>query len=261
MSEDNCWNIGLWATNPGSRRAKSHCLVLYLAYDRDWGSIQLERNGHTGQPIATAPATPAAIEIRNTVFRAKSFQYSGRGKQDAAGFEADLRTLGMDEKTVRRFLDAALPHWPDRISYQLETLDLVRMGPIHPEGCYFSVEGGGSTYGDSAEMGTGKRYRLSDAKVADTRDPEVAIQLIRETLRNPSLDQEARQRLQEAREAAWDRGGIGYLLFDETPMSNAARALGWDAVRVVENDDLPGEATSIFALYPQMVRNRVKLAV
>lgn len=135
-------------------------------------------------------------------------------------------------------------------------LRLVRMGEVDPDGCYFSIEGGGSTYGDSATNGTGRRYRLAGARVADTRDTEIGRQLVEETLKDQRLNQDERKRLQNVLQGVQEGGGISYLDFDELPMSDAARRLGFDAVRVVENDDLPGDATSVFVMSTGLVKSR-----
>lgn len=104
--------LALYATT-GTRSAK-HCLVLYLASDRDWGAIQRERNGNRGGPIATAPMPPEAMKYRAGSWRATSLRYDGQAPSDAAGFADDLRNLGCDVPTVARFVEAAKPCWPNR---------------------------------------------------------------------------------------------------------------------------------------------------
>jgi hypothetical protein len=103
--------IALYKTT--GNRLKDHCLVLYLAVDRDWGSRQLERNGSRWPALARTQMTPQAMEYRNMRHRASSLRYNGARPADAAGLGEDLRDLGFDEATVTRFLDAAKPYWPN----------------------------------------------------------------------------------------------------------------------------------------------------
>lgn len=135
------------------------------------------------------------------------------------------------------------------------TLHLVRTGAVHATGCYCSIEGGGSTYGDSADFGQGKRYSF-EGLVADTRDVPTARTLILETMKDPGLTSTDKKRLTSLLHDVADGGGVGYLDFDETPMAAAARRLGYDAVRVVENDDAPSCATSVFVLHTELLQPR-----
>lgn len=119
-----------------------------------------------------------------------------------------------------------------------EAIKITRIGEVSPEGSYFGIEGQTTYEG-------GKPYTLSSkAKIADTRDIQIADSLINETLNNPALTSEDRVRLTEA----LGQGNIDYKLFDETLMSESAIKLGYDGVRVVENTDYPGEASSIFLM-------------
>jgi hypothetical protein len=103
--------MALYATT--GKRIERHCLVLYLASDRDWAAIQRERNGNRGRPLATAPMTTEAMKYRAGSWRATSLRYDGKAPADAAGFADDLRNLGYDEPTVSRFAEAAKPCWPN----------------------------------------------------------------------------------------------------------------------------------------------------
>lgn len=105
-------NIALYRTS-GNREAK-HCCVLYLAANKDWGSIQLTRNGSQWPALAVAPMTPEAEAYRSERHRASSLQYNGKEPADAEGLAADLRSFGYDEATVQKFVDAAKPCWPNR---------------------------------------------------------------------------------------------------------------------------------------------------
>jgi sirohydrochlorin ferrochelatase len=96
----------------GKRRTK-HRVVIYLAVDRDWGSLQLSRNGHKYGPLATAPMTEGAETYCRRSWRATSLQYTGVAPADAAGMADDLRTLGYDDAVIDTFLTAAAPYWAD----------------------------------------------------------------------------------------------------------------------------------------------------
>ena len=104
------FHVALYRTS--GKRAAKHCCVLYLAADRDWGSLQFTRNGNRYGPLVSAPMTPEAGAYRDARHRASSLQYTGQAPADADGLAADLRTLGYDEPTVSRFLAAASPCWP-----------------------------------------------------------------------------------------------------------------------------------------------------
>ena len=101
--------IALYCTT-GSR-AEKHRIVLYIAANKDWSAIQRERNGNKGTPVCTAKMTPEAWEYRNKSKRASSLRYSGVAPADANGLAEDLRTLGYDDNTIVRFVDAARPFW------------------------------------------------------------------------------------------------------------------------------------------------------
>jgi len=104
------FHIAMYSTI-GLRR-KFHVLVIYIAVDRDWGSLQLRRNGHRYLPLVMAPMTEQADAYRGRSWRAASLQFNGTPPADAAGLAEDLRTLGYDDTTVDRFVSAAKPFWP-----------------------------------------------------------------------------------------------------------------------------------------------------
>ena len=121
-----------------------------------------------------------------------------------------------------------------------QSLAVVRTGAISPTGAYVALTG--TPYAESPK---GRQYiLLPDTKIADTREPAVVQALVTETLKAPDLTADQRTMLQQA---AQD-GFVDYLVLDETPMAAAAKTLGYDAVRVAENQDLPGEASSIFVM-------------
>ena len=115
---------------------------------------------------------------------------------------------------------------------------LTRIGDITGEGAYFGIVGQTTYEG-------GENYILStDTKIADLTDVKTANEVIRETLKDKRLTKSERSRLQEA----INQGDIDYLLFDETPMSDAVKRLGYDAATIRENTDMPGEASSVFVV-------------
>jgi hypothetical protein len=119
-----------------------------------------------------------------------------------------------------------------------DTLELSRIGEFGEEGTYFGVKG-------QTQYEGGTNYTLSKAKIADVTDKDVAISLIDETLKNKDLTEEQISSLNEAKQ---NNGFIDYSLFDETPMAAAAKKLGYDAVKVFENQDFPGVPSSVFVV-------------
>jgi len=116
--------------------------------------------------------------------------------------------------------------------------ELTRIGDITGGSAYFGIVGQTTYEG-------GKNYVLSpDAKIADLTNVKIADVVIGETLKDKRLTGGERSRLREA----IGQGDIDYLLFDETPMSDAVKRLGYDAATVRENTDMPGEASSIFVV-------------
>jgi hypothetical protein len=127
-----------------------------------------------------------------------------------------------------------------------EDIKVTRIGEISETGAYVGIEGQTGYEG-------GKEYVLPrGAKIADLRDKETADTLINETLKDKRLKKEEVERLKDA----LGQGDLDYTIFDETPMSEYARKLGFDGVRVVENDDMPGQASSIFVMNTRILKNR-----
>jgi hypothetical protein len=119
-----------------------------------------------------------------------------------------------------------------------EDFQVTRIGEIDKNGAYVGIKGQTSYEG-------GKEYILPmGSKIADLRDVETSDLLIKETLKDKRLNDSDKDRLKEA----IGQGDLDYQIFDETPMSESAKRLGFDGVRVVENDDLPGQASSIFVI-------------
>jgi len=107
---DRKFHIALY--NTVGKRQAMHCLVIYIAVDQDWGSLQLRRNGNRYAPLAMAPMTDQAEAYSQRSWRACSLQFTGVPPADAAGLAEDLRTLGYCDEVVERFVRAAQPHWP-----------------------------------------------------------------------------------------------------------------------------------------------------
>ncbi len=121
----------------------------------------------------------------------------------------------------------------------LEAVQLgTRLGPIDSAGAYFSTCGS-STYFDPTDVsGRTQLYDLSNLRIADTSSPELCVDLVTATMRQPNIDEAARARLSAALSSALEgEPHIDYLLADETPIADAARHLGYDAVLLWENDD------------------------
>lgn len=119
-----------------------------------------------------------------------------------------------------------------------DSLAVTRIGEQSEGGNYYGIEG-------QTQYEGGNRHTIKPgSKVANLSDPAVADAVIDETLKDPNLTPEERARLEEAK----GQGDIDYMLFDETPMADAARRLGLDAVKVIENQDMPGSPSSVFVL-------------
>lgn len=129
-----------------------------------------------------------------------------------------------------------------------EDIPLTRLGDQDEGGNYYGIEG-------QTQYEGGERFVLpKGSKVADLREAGTADDVINEALNDPNLTPEQRATLEESR----GQGDIDYTIFDETPMADAARRLGYDAVRVVENQDMPGTASSVFVLNNKALRSAPK---
>lgn len=124
----------------------------------------------------------------------------------------------------------------------------IRRGPMAPNGSYFATPGCSTYFDEGAIDGVDVvEYDISEARIADTAVADVAIAVIKETLRDRHLNDRERAMLESA--LAFNRvdseGWIDYMLADETPMADAGRRLGYDGIRVWENDDC-GSPSSVF---------------
>jgi hypothetical protein len=119
----------------------------------------------------------------------------------------------------------------------------LRNGEIDKNGAYFSLPGN-STYHDESNPDI-KRYDLSKLKIVDTSDKKTAVSLLEKALQDTSNTPDDIKRIKDA---ISNDGFIDYMLNDEVPsVVKAAKAMGYDGIAVAENDDLPGDATSVFA--------------
>lgn len=86
-----------------------------------------------------------------------------------------------------------------------------------------------------------EKYTISGANIADTSKKEVREAVIKEALKDPSITKEEKIRLAEL----YKDEAIDYRDNDELPLPAAAKRLGYDGIKVWENDDV-GDPTSIF---------------
>lgn len=105
--------IALCACRHDSKRYAQHRLTLYIAYDRDWTSRPILRNGDIIPPLERLRMRGQAWEYIKPYKRAMSLRYSGLAPQDEAGFVEDLQRLGYDDYEVSQFAEAAKPFWPE----------------------------------------------------------------------------------------------------------------------------------------------------
>ncbi len=119
----------------------------------------------------------------------------------------------------------------------------VRQGDIQAGGAYFSTEGS-SAYFDVANKDA-KKFDISQAKIAvsGSSDMKAVLQKALRTERDP----ENLKRIAEALQADKSTDNfVDYTLFDEVPsIKKAAEALGYDGVKVWENDDI-ADPSSVF---------------
>ena len=119
----------------------------------------------------------------------------------------------------------------------------VRHGEIQEGGAYFSTQGT-STYFDP-ESPDAKKYDIGQAKIATSGTSEMKA-ILQHALTLKNSPEEAK-RIAEALQADNNTDNfVDYLLFDEVPsIKAAAEALGYDGVKVWENDDI-ADPSSVF---------------
>jgi hypothetical protein len=164
------------------------------------------------------------------------------------GRYGEVVSQGLFDKAAREWeasgaknIEDLKARFPSAIA-QGKGLKLMRAGEPSKEGAYFATEDSGYGEGVSA-----KPYELkSEAKVADTRKVAVSDELLNEVLKDPNLTEADREELT----SYLGEGELDYTILDRFPLAAAAKKLGYDAVQVRENDDMPGQATSVFVLEP-----------
>jgi len=95
-------------------RLRDHRVVLYLDADRAWTARHFARNGSQYPALARAPMPAQAVEYNSQSPRAVSLRYNGAHPQDLIGLAEDLRSLGVDDETVARFVGCAAPYLMSR---------------------------------------------------------------------------------------------------------------------------------------------------
>ena len=180
----------------------------------------------------TAEKEKLLIKVLERLYGTRTLQYGEMAKaanvvqQISQGVLPAAKFFGEKKESISKF------------ATQHGIKELTRIGDITGGSAYFGIVGQTTYEG-------GKNYVLSpDAKIADLTNVKIADVVIGETLKDKRLTGGERSRLREA----IGQGDIDYLLFDETPMSDAVKRLGYDAATVRENTDMPGEASSIFVV-------------
>lgn len=187
-------------------------------------------------------------------------QAAGNGEA-GEGQSSDADPLGADPELLAGPQERT-PEWDDHAGSPGESLSdhpaagrerrpqliAIRRGDISEDGSYFSTPGS-STYYDEDAIGRDNvhRYDLTRLRIADTTDQRVTSEILRETLKDDTLGAAERERL--AGLLAESEAGnpfIDYLANDELPIPAAAQRLGYDGIRVWENDD-HASPSSVFA--------------
>ncbi len=246
---------------------------LVIKNDEQWRALIKEAGWKYANPIGRSPEQ-AAIETKaiNDLLAAK-----GHDAVIIDGIEAAAKAGTDDAKTLSQVfghdqayvIEASAPaaapapvkpapaaapatttQKPNTLTTTTDDLVLTRIGDQSEGGNYYGIEG-------QTQYEGGQRHVMpKGSKVADLRDPDTADAVINETLKDANLTPEQRTVLEEAR----GQGDIDYTIFDETPMADAARRLGYDAARVVENQDAPGTASSVFVLNNKALRPAAETA-
>jgi hypothetical protein len=122
----------------------------------------------------------------------------------------------------------------------------IRRGPIDEDGAHFATAGN-STYFDEDAVGHGaEKYDLSSANIADTSDPKTTLAILHEAAQDERLTPEEHERIDRLiADAEKGEPYISYLENEELPLPDAAKRLGYDGIKVWENDDV-GDPSSVF---------------
>jgi len=114
----------------------------------------------------------------------------------------------------------------------------IRRGDVASSGAYFATPGSSTYYDTSSTADSVARYDLSALNIADADHPETGLALLTTALEYPGLDEESRSRIAELQALyAEGDGSIGYLDNDGLPLPWAGQKLGFDGIRVWEQDD------------------------
>ena len=123
----------------------------------------------------------------------------------------------------------------------------IRRGEIDPAGAYFSLPGQ-STYFDEDMVGVDPdiyKYDVSAVNLADTSKSGVAVSILNETLKDPALTDEDKNKLGVLlSEAEQGEPFISYMDNDSLPIPEAAKRLGYDGIIVWENDDIANPSSA-----------------
>lgn len=150
-----------------------------------------------------------------------------------------------------------------RDAFKAKLAYAIRRGDIGAEGAHFATRGA-STYfddrdtmvklGEDFEEQELGYYDLSNLNIANTQNADIAKQIIQKRI---ELAQQAKEGSAEALELEdidnlnellqEDDPFIDYRVNEETRLYLGAKALGYDGMNVVESDDAPGDATTIYA--------------
>lgn len=132
----------------------------------------------------------------------------------------------------------------------------IRQGEIQKDGAYFSTQGY-STYYD-ANNPSKKMYDISSAKLAVSGSNEMNA-VLKEALKIEKSPENIKQ-IEEALQSDGKVDNfVDYLLFDEIPsIKKAAENLGFDGVKVWENDDV-GNPSSVFIWNVDKINDTKKL--
>lgn len=202
---------------------------------------QAPRSG--GVPIKVEVDKDGKMTIMDGNHRAKVWEeqdheYAPAWVVDRRG--PNIEQLSQDEIAERAEMaeeEAAAKNKPEQES---DPNIVVRRGEIKEGGAYFSSKGE-STYYDPDAEGVDK-YHLGDSRVADTDDETTRQNILREALRDKSLTPEDRTRIQNMHDT---KDIISFMDNDELPLPAAAKRLGYDGIKVWENDDI-SHPSSIF---------------
>lgn len=230
-----------YVMNPGEEwnALRSLVFVQALGFNVKSAVVNLTQLMTTGYPYLAArygdaqalkAMTSASWQVKDWFTKRKEFLAAAKGATDA--FQAKLKYA-------------------------------IRRGDVGNEGAHFATRGG-STYFDDRdtivkldeeynEQPLGF-YDLSELNIANTQKADVAKQIIQKRIElaqqaeegsDEYLELEDIDNLQEMLKEP--DPFIDYRVNEETRLYLGARELGYDGMNLVENDDLPGDATTIYA--------------